>query len=127
RAGVAQATGSARDFLVRMTERADVSEGASPPEAEPVVLVQFGRGGYEEVSRADLVEESAQAIDRAMDTIKGMGERVSATVESLVSRPAEVEVAFGVVLDAQAGALIARVGARASMGVTREGVLRAGA
>jgi hypothetical protein len=37
------------------------------------VLVQFDRSGYEEISRADLVLESARAVERAMDTIKSMG------------------------------------------------------
>jgi hypothetical protein len=92
--------------------------------AEPIVLVQFERSGFEEVSRDHLVEESARAIERAMGTIRTMGERVSVTVESLARRPAEVEVAFGVVLDAEAGALIAKAGASASINVTLKWDLR---
>ena len=88
------------------------------------MLVQFERTGFEEVSRGDLVEQSARAVDRAMDTIKGMGERVSITVESLARRPEEVEVTFGIVLDAEAGALIAKAGASASISITLRWDLR---
>jgi hypothetical protein len=91
-----------------MSEHPDFSEAADRLAGEAVVLVQFDRSGYEEISRTDLVLESARAVERAMDTIKSMGERVSVTVASLGRRPAGVEVSFGIALEAEAGALIAK-------------------
>jgi len=111
-------------LAISVAERAEPSAVAHREAAEPIVLVQFERSGFEEVSRDHLVEESARAIERAMGTIRTMGERVSVTVESLARRPAEVEVAFGVVLDAEAGALIAKAGASASINVTLKWDLR---
>jgi hypothetical protein len=107
-----------------VSEHLDFPDGAGHPEAEPVVLVQFDRSGYEEVSRAELIHESARAVERAMDTIKSMGDRVSVTVHSLTHRPAEVEVSFGIALEAEAGALIAKAKAGASIDVTLKWDLR---
>jgi hypothetical protein len=107
-----------------MSEDPDLSEAANRAASEPVVLVQFDRSGYEEVSRADLVAESERAVERAMDTIRSMGERVSVTVDSLGRRPAEVEVSFGIALEAEAGALIAKAKSGASIDVTLKWDLR---
>jgi hypothetical protein len=90
---------------------APTSEGASD------ILVDFRRGGFEEMSRLDLTVESARAVSKAMDTIRSMGEQVSATVESLVRRPTQAEVTFGITLDAEAGALLAKASAGASIEV----------
>ena len=81
------------------------------------ILVDFRRGGFEEMSRLDLSVESARAVSKAMDTIRNMGERVSAAVESLVHRPSQAEVTFGITLDAEAGALLAKASAGASIEV----------
>ena len=96
-----------------------VQWGAPPPSGGATdILVDFRRGGFEEMSRLDLSAESARAISKAMDTIRSMGERVSATVESLVHRPTQAAVTFGITLDAEAGALLAKASAGASIEVT---------
>jgi hypothetical protein len=91
--------------------------GPSVSEVATDILVEFRRGGFEEMSRLDLSVESARAVSMAMDTIRSMGERVSATVQSLVHRPTQAEVTFGITLDAQAGALLAKASAGASIEV----------
>lgn len=87
---------------------------------EPV-LVQFEQHGLQPVSRDDtrLAERSQQALESAMDTIKTMGKRIMATIKDIdkVDRPDEVEVEFGLVLEAEAGALIAKAKTQAAFTV----------
>jgi len=87
---------------------------------ENVILVEFEeKKGLATVSLtpADLAEKSARALDQAMQTIRGMAQRVAATVQDLTTRPQSVEVAFGLKLNAEAGALIAKTGGEASLNV----------
>lgn len=86
---------------------------------ENVILVEFEEKGLARVSLTpeDLAEKSARALDKAMQTIRGLAERLAATVQDLPTRPQAVEVAFGLKLNAEAGALIARTGGEASLNV----------
>jgi len=86
------------------------------------ILVEFApQPGMRSVSRAaptDLIAQSTQAINNAMVTIYGMARRVHATVEAMGdNKPAEAEVSFGLKLDAEAGAVITKVGGEASIEV----------
>ncbi len=84
------------------------------------VLVDFTPGpGIREVafSADDAAKKAAQALDGAMNTIYHMARRVSAATQALAAPPSEVEVAFGIKLDAEAGALIAKAGVEASISV----------
>lgn len=87
-----------------------------------MVLVDFARpvGTVKQVSLSpvDLAEKSAVALDTAMETIKVMAHRVFDAVDALANRPAQVEVEFGIKLEAEAGALVARTAAEASINVT---------
>ena len=82
-------------------------------DASEPVLVQFEVRGLQPVSRDDsqLIERSQKALASAMSTIQQMSERVVSTLKgiNLADRPDEIEVEFGLVLTAEAGALIARV------------------
>ena len=85
------------------------------------ILVEFApRPGVRQVSLSpdDLAEKSAQALDRAMDTIRQMAQRVSALRVTLPDEFTQVELEFGLKLEAEAGALISKVGAEASINVT---------
>ena len=83
------------------------------------LLVEFEGAGFREVAKTpdDLARESAAAVAKAMDTIREMGERVRATVDSMSLRPTKVEVTFGVKLDAEVGAIIAKASGGASIEV----------
>lgn len=84
------------------------------------VLVEFEpQPGVVRASLApeDIVAQSAAALDSAMNTIYHMARRVTATIDALVDRPSEVEVAFGIKLDAEAGAFIAKAGVEGSISV----------
>ena len=97
------------------------SEKDSVLTAGPEILIDFpSEGGLIDVtSRPDvLAERSASAIDAAMGTIHEFADRVQSTVSRLVVRPAEVDVEFGIKLDAEAGALIAKTRIEAHIVVT---------
>lgn len=68
----------------------------------------------------ELAEKSARALDSAMSTIQAMAHRVTETVHGIpvAERPNEVSVEFGLKLDAEAGAYIAKAGAEAGFKVT---------
>ena len=85
------------------------------------ILVEFApRPGVRQVSLSpdDLAEKSAQALDRAMGTIRQMAQRVSALRVTLPDEFTQVELEFGLKLEAEAGALISKVGGEASINVT---------
>jgi hypothetical protein len=88
---------------------------------ETPILVEFAdEYGVVEatLSPADMAQRSAEALERAMDTIEAMARRVSALRHSLPDEFTQVEVAFGVKLDVEAGALLAKAGGEASLAVT---------
>ncbi len=79
------------------------------------------RGGLPSASEvvANVTEQSAKALNTAMNTIHGMARRVSETIKALpiAERPTQIEIEFGLKLDAQAGAVVAQAGAEASFTV----------
>ena len=85
-----------------------------------VVLVEFGvEPGVQQtaLSAKDLAKKSAEALDASMNTINQMARRVTSAVNALAKPPTEVEVAFGIQLKAEAGALIAKAAAGATLDV----------
>lgn len=67
----------------------------------------------------DLIEESERAVDGAMPIMEKMARKVTDKMDSLKdAKPDEVELAFGLKLDVEAGALIAKAGAEATLEVT---------
>ncbi len=92
------------------------------------LLVDFGEdgGGLVSVSRGggrmgevtgELVEKSREAIDKAMDTIQGMAAKTIAAAKGISEPPDAIEVEFGIKLDAEAGAMVAKAGTEASITV----------
>jgi len=96
-------------------------------EKEVEILVDFGDegGGLVPVSRggkigevtSELVEKSKEALDKAMVTIQGMAKRTIAAAKDLSDPPDAIEVEFGIKLDAEAGAMVAKAGTEASINV----------
>lgn len=86
-----------------------------------IIVELTSRSGVQKVSLSteNLVEKSAIALDRAMQTIQGMSEKVVATIKKIKTseQPSKVEVEFGIKLDAQAGAIVAQVGTEATIKV----------
>ena len=88
--------------------------------ANAPVLVEFEtKPGIQKVALTpeDILGKSAQALDSAMNTIHHMARRVTATISNLAERPSEVEVTFGIKLNMETGAIIAKVGGEGSINV----------
>jgi len=83
-----------------------------------IILVEFEETGLISVStETELAEKSVRAINKAMETIREMAQRVADTVQNLPGKPQTVEVDFGLKLSAEAGALIAKTGVGANINV----------
>jgi len=93
-------------------------EGGTP------VLVEFApqpgvrQVGVDFTNLEELAEKSAKALNTAMGVIRAMAERVTATIDKISDKPTEVSVEFGLKLDAEAGAYIAKAGSEAAFTVT---------
>lgn len=85
----------------------------------PILVELTSRSGVQKValSPTDIVEKSAKALESAMNTIHGMAQRITNTVDALVKKPSQVEVEFGIKLDGEVGALISKAGVEASLNV----------
>ncbi len=66
----------------------------------------------------DLAEMSAKALASAMSTVQNMAEWVSTTIDDLAGNPDKVKVEFGITLDVEGQALVAKAGAEAAISVT---------
>lgn len=95
-------------------------------EEEFTILIEWSgqRGGIQKASRGgdalQMVQEKSQiAINMAMGTIRAMAYRVSKTMDTLEDkvRPDEAEVEFGINLDAEAGAMLAKASTGAQITV----------
>ncbi|MDQ3933899.1 MAG: hypothetical protein M3340_04630 [Actinomycetota bacterium] len=88
---------------------------------ENMVIVEFPmESGVRAVARSpeELAKRSGEALDNAMGTIRGVAAKTKAGIDSIVDKPDEVEVSFGITLTAEAGALVAKVGGEATLQVT---------
>ncbi len=86
------------------------------------ILVEFTpRPGVRQVSLSlapeELAGKSALALDRAMSTIRQMAKRVTDAVDKVADKPDKVELEFGLKLDAEAGAYIAKASTEAGFKV----------
>jgi hypothetical protein len=88
-------------------------------EGAPILVEFTPQPGVVKASRspAETAEQAAKALDSAMNTIHHMARRATATIDALVDRPSEFELSFGIKLDAEAGAFIAKAGVEASLSV----------
>lgn len=85
---------------------------------QSTLMVDFPpKAGLKEVSLSpqDLAGRSAAAVDSAVASIKQMSDRISTATAQLGRPPREVELEFGLKLDAAGVALIARAGAEAHL------------
>lgn len=81
------------------------------------VLVEFTpRPGVQKValSSADIVKRSAEALDAAMGTIHNMALRAVHVADGLSQPPSEIALEFGIKLDAEAGAIVAKASVEGS-------------
>jgi hypothetical protein len=102
----------------------DQQSSDKPSNEDTAILVEFTTGEglrpvglFSRKKEPELAEKSNRAVNKAMDTIKNMAQRVHSTVETLDNRPKNVEVEFGIKFDAEVGVIVAKVTAEASMTV----------
>lgn len=76
-------------------------------------LVQAGLGPDVE----QWLERSKTSLDRAMTTIVGMAQRAADLRDRIPAEFTQAEIEFGVKLDYEAGALLAKAGAEGSISV----------
>jgi len=89
----------------------------------PSILVEFPqKSGVRAIGIKDNLEElqdaSDKALTRAMDTIQEVSLRVEDLHKRLPVEFSEIAIEFGLTLDIEAGALIAKVGTQGSIKVT---------
>jgi len=88
-------------------------------ENAPVIVEFAPRPGVIQagISSDDIVEKSSKALDSAMNTIIHMSKRVISTVDGLDKKPDSIGIEFGLKFDAEAGAILAKVGLEAALNV----------
>jgi len=93
-----------------------------PENQDDYILVDFETSGVQAVSfgPSDIIAKSEEAIDRAMSTVRSMAAKAMASIQAIKvsERPTTFQVEFGIKLDAEAGAMVAKVGSEASITVT---------
>lgn len=84
----------------------------TPDKNEPILVELAEIPGEEEVSLSsvDVAEKSVEALNSAMGTIKYMAQHAVATIDTLEvpSHPTQVEIEFGIKLDVEANAWVAK-------------------
>jgi Trypsin-co-occurring domain 1 len=84
------------------------------------ILVEFELqpGAYDvSLSSKEMAQKATEALDQAMNTIHNVARRVTATITSLPQPLTQVEVDFGIVLNMEVGAMIAKTGTSASLNI----------
>ncbi len=90
-----------------------------PLEDGGTILVQVDEpapeGGVVKASRAgDVLKKASQTFEAALDKIKPAAGAIIAKLRGLADPPDEIEVEFGLTLNAEAGAFVAVAGAEAN-------------
>lgn len=63
----------------------------------------------------ELAAKSAQALGKAMGAIQVLANRTTAAIDKLPKKPKEFELEFGIKIDAEAGALVSKVGGEGNL------------
>lgn len=87
-------------------------------EAHVLVELSPAPGGEDVVLGSEVfAQRSREALDSAMDAIHHMARRARAMIEHLPEAPTLVELDFGLILDVEGDALVARRADQAAIGV----------
>ena len=90
---------------------------------EDVILVEFeNESGLRSVSNDpdELLNKSTMAIERSMKTVQSMAKKAIKAIKAIPisERPSTVEFQFGIKMNGEVGAVVAKVGAEAAITVT---------
>lgn len=94
-----------------------------PLDNDGVILVEVDepelQDGVGRVARSgEIVEKATQTFDSAIDNIRPVAATIISKLRDLSTPPDEVEVQFGVKLNAAAGAVLASTGAEANFQIS---------
>lgn len=92
-----------------------------PLEEGGSILVQIDEpdtGGTIRAGRDETIEKAKDTFEDALNRVLPAAKSVVEKLQSMASRPDEIEVNFGITLSAKAGAFVASTGADANFGVT---------
>ncbi len=92
-----------------------------PLEEGGSILVQIDEpetGGTIRAGREDTIEKARDTFEDALNRVLPAAKSVVEKLQSMASKPDEIEVNFGINLSAHAGAFIALATAEANFGVT---------
>lgn len=93
-----------------------------PVEGGGTLAVEVDEGVQAGVVRAsrpgEIVAEAQQTLESALDRVMPAAQAMIGRVRALSAKPDEVQVAFGVKLSAEAGAILAKAGGEANLTVT---------
>ena len=72
------------------------------------------------ISPTDMIEKSKEAMDHAMKSIRGMAKKTVRTIKEIPisERPTTISVEFGLKLNAEGNAVVAKAGMEATLNVT---------
>jgi hypothetical protein len=86
----------------------------------PILVELKPRAGVQRVALKpqDLAALSAKALKNATSTVRSMADWVNETIDDLAGNPNEVAVEFGITLDVEGQALVAKAGVEAAISVT---------
>jgi len=92
-------------------------------EDDDVILVEFMPvAGVRSVSLSpgDIAEKSKEAIDNALKSMRNMAKKTVKTIKDIpvTERPNTITVSFGLKLNAEGGAVVAKAGVEAAINVT---------
>lgn len=91
-----------------LIELVDVRQNQGPT---PVAITNL----FSLKRKPELEQKSKEAMDRAMGTVRKMADRINSTMQTIQNKPDHIEMEFGIKLDAEFGAIVAKVTAEASM------------
>ena len=89
----------------------------------PILVGLTGRPGVQQVSRPLVTIEqfaavAAKGLDSAMHTIHALAARASTMIDGLPGDPDEVEIEFGLTLDPEGQAWVAKMNAEGTFSIT---------
>jgi hypothetical protein len=104
-----------------MSESTEITAAGLPilvefPDRHGLVEASLGWPNREKLE--ELAAHSQAALNRAMETIAEMAQRAAALRDQIPHEFTKAEISFGVKLDYEAGALLAKAGAEGSIAVT---------
>jgi hypothetical protein len=73
---------------------------------------------FEAARAGDVIEKAEETFEQALDSVKPAASAIIDKLRDLTDPPDEIEVAFGLTLNAKAGAVVASAGVAANYAIT---------